>query len=129
MSSGKFDRKLPLSDSGLVTIKGPFDPQDDKVDGARVLFLIVQGEGKDAVIVNGEGTWKRASGNDWSGTTDRHGKHAGGTGLGELELGPARGIALSVVIKPGTTYDDGRKFDPPTIEALTWCADFEFVAP
>src|SRR5262249_11823221 len=99
------------------------------VDGAKVLFLIVQGEGKDAVIVNGEGRWNRADGGEWSGTTDRHGKYVGGSGTGELQLGVARGIALSVVIKPGKTFDQGRKLDPPTIEALTWCADFEFVAP
>ena len=40
-----------------------------------------------------------------------------------------RGIALSVVIKPGSVFDRGRKFDPPTIESLTWCADFKFVEP
>ncbi len=43
-------------------------------------------------------------------------------------MGLARGIALSVVIKPGTILDGGRKkFDPPSIESLTWCADFHFV--
>lgn len=129
MSTGRFDRELPLPSSGLVTIQGPFNPQDSKVNGARVLFLVVQGEGKNAVIVNGEGTWNRANGNQWSGTADRHGKYVGGSGTGELQLGLARGIALSVVIKPGKTFDQGRKFDPPTIEALTWCADFKFVAP
>jgi hypothetical protein len=129
MSTGRFDRSLPLKSSGLVTIKGPFNPQDNKVDSAKVLFLIVQGEGDGAVICDGEGSWERANGNEWSGTTDRHGKYAGGGGTGALHLGRARGIALSVVIKPGKTFDRGRKFDPPTIEALTWCADFEFVAP
>ena len=129
MSHGRFDRKLPLPSSGRVTVKGPFNPQDSKVDSAKVLFLIVQGEGDDAVIVNGEGTWDRANGNEWSGTTDRRGKHAGGKGMGQLHPGLARGIALSVVIKPGKTFDRGRKFDPPTIESLTWCADFQIVAP
>jgi hypothetical protein len=126
---GRFDRTLPLPSSGRITVKGPFNPQDIKVDSAKVLFLIVQGEGDDAVIVSGEGRWSRANGNKWSGTTDRRGKHAGGKGTGRLRRGLARGIALSVVIKPGKTYDRGRKFDPPMIEALTWCADFEFVAP
>jgi hypothetical protein len=128
MSVGRFDRRLPLPSSGRITVKGPFNPQDNKVDSAKVLFLIVQGEGDDAVIASGEGTWNRANGTEWSGTTDRRGKHAGGKGTGRLHRGLARGIALSVVIKPGKTFDRGRKFDPPTIEALT-CADFEFVAP
>jgi hypothetical protein len=129
MTHGRFDRKLPLPKSGRITIKGPFNPQDAKVDSAKVLFLIVQGEGDDAVIVDGEGMWNRANGNEWSGTTARRGKHAGGKGTGPLHRGLARGIALSVVIKPGKTFDGGRKFDPPTIESLTWCADFEFVEP
>jgi hypothetical protein len=129
MGYGRFDRKLPLPRSGRVTIKGPFNPQDSKVDSAKVLFLIVQGEGAEAVIVEGEGTWNRGTGNEWSGTTARSGKHAGGGGTGRLHHGLARGIAHSVVVKPGKTFDRGRKFDPPTIEALTWCADFEFVEP
>lgn len=57
MGVGKFDRNMPLPPRGAVTIKGPFNPQDRAVDAARVLFLIVQGEGADAVIINGEGTW------------------------------------------------------------------------
>jgi hypothetical protein len=129
MSNGRFDRKLPLPSKGPITVKGPFNPQDPKVDGAKVLFLIVQGDGKDAVICEGEGTWNRANGGEWSGTIDRRGKYVGGHGSGQLRAGLARGIALSVVIKPGKTFDRGRKFDPPTIEGLTWCADFEFVAP
>jgi hypothetical protein len=129
MTHGRFDRRLPLPSSGRITVKGPFNPQDNKVDSAKVLFLIVQGEGDDAVIVDGEDTWNRANGNEWSGTTDRRGKHAGGKGTGRLQPGLARGIALSVVFKPAKTFDRGRKFDPPTIESLTWCADFEFVVP
>jgi len=129
MSVGRFDRKLPLPRSGRIRVKGPFNPQDNKVESAKVLFLIVQGEGEDAVIVDGEGTWERAKGDEWSATIDRRGKHVGGKGTGQLHRGLARGIALSVVIKPGKTFDRGHKFDPPTIESLTWCADFEFVAP
>jgi len=129
MSVGRFDRKLPLPRSGRIPVKGPFNPQDNKVESAKVLFLIVQGEGEDAVIVDGEGTWERAKGDEWSGMIDRSGKHVGGKGTGRLHKGLARGIALSVVIKPGKTFDRGRRFDPPTIESLTWCADFEFVAP
>jgi hypothetical protein len=59
MTHGRFDRRLPLPSSGRVTVKGPFNPQDSKVGSAKVLFLIVQGEGDDAVIVNGEDTWNR----------------------------------------------------------------------
>jgi hypothetical protein len=129
MSVGRFDRELPLPRQGRIPVKGPFNPQDRGVDAGRVLFMIVQGEGEDAVIVNGEGTWNRANGTDWSGTAPRSGPHAGGHGTGTLHLGLARGIALSVVIKPGKVFDRGRRFDPPAIEALTWCADFEFVAP
>jgi len=127
MSVGRFDRKMPLPSSGRITIKGPFNPQDAKVESAKVLFLIVQGEGEDAVVVEGEGIWNRKKGDEWAGTTDRRGPHVGGKGTGRLDKGLARGIAHSIVIKPGKTFDRGRKFDPPTIEALTWCADFEFV--
>ena len=67
MAAGRFDRELPLPPQGLIPIKGWFDPQDDAVDEARVLFLIVQGEDEDAVIVNGEGTWHRPNGNDGAG--------------------------------------------------------------
>jgi hypothetical protein len=129
MSIGRFDRKLPLPRQGRVPVKGPFKPQDPAVNAAKVMFLIVQGEGKDAVIVEGEGSWNRADGTDWNGIVDRRGKRVGGQGLGTLKLGLARGIALSVVIKPGSVFDRGRKFDPPTIESLTWCADFQFVEP
>jgi hypothetical protein len=129
MSAGRFDRELPLPRQGRVPVKGPFKPQDPAVNTARVLFLIVQGEGEDAVIVDGEGSWNRANGTDWNGTVDRRGKRVGGKGTGTLKLGLARGIALSVVIKPGSVFDRGRKFDPPAIETLTWCADFKFVEP
>lgn len=129
MSVGRFDRKLPLPRQGRVTVKGPFNPQDRGVDGGRVLFMIVQGDDGEAVVVNGEGTWDRSKGTEWSGTAPRSGPRVNGHGTGTLTLGLARGIALSVVIKPGKVFDRGRRFDPPTIEALTWCADFEFVAP
>ena len=127
MAVGKFDRELPLPPQGRIPIKGPFDPQDRAVDAAKVLFLIVQGDGEDAVVVNGEGTWHRTGGNDWSGTAPRRGPRAGGQGMGALQQGPARGIALSIVIKPGEVFDRGRRFEPPAIETLTWCATFRFV--
>ena len=67
MAAGQIDRKLPLPPQGRVPIKGSFDPQDGAVDAAKVLFLIVQGDGEDAVVVNGEGTWQSADGNEWRG--------------------------------------------------------------
>ena len=127
MAAGRFDPRLPLPTQGRIPIKGPFNPQDRAVDAAKVLFLIVQGEGENAVIVNGEGTWQRAEGNEWSGTAPRTGRLAGGDGTGTLQQGLARGIALSVVIKPGQVFDRGRRFEPPAIETLTWCANFYFV--
>jgi len=143
MGVGKFDPKIPLPDHGDVEIKGPFDPQDHRVNTATVVFLIVQGkERKDAeataeaedaedanpVIIEGVGTWERGRDDDlWTGTVSRYGRRAKG-GEGELHIGLARGIAHSVVSKPS---DDptggGKKFDPPSIESLTWCADFHFV--
>jgi hypothetical protein len=124
MAAGKFDRELPLPPQGPVTIKGPFDPQDSAVDAAKVLFLIVQGEGEDPVIVNGEGKWDRADGKDWHGEAPRTGRRPEG-GTGTLKKGHARGIALSVVIKPAEVVDG--RFEPPPIETLTWCANFNFV--
>jgi len=53
MSVGRFDRELPLPRQGRVPVKGPFNPQDRAANAAKVLFLIVQGEGEDAVIVDG----------------------------------------------------------------------------
>jgi hypothetical protein len=127
MSVGRFDRELELPSQGDVTIKGPFDPNDPEVDGGKILFLIVQGEDENAVIVEGEGTWQKGD-HEWSGKTKRHGKNpAGKPSSDELQPGVARGIALSVVIKPGKVFAGGSKFDPPAIEALTWCADFKFV--
>ena len=127
MAAGRFDRRLPLPKQGRIPIKGPFNPQDRAVDAAKVLFLIVQGDGQDAVVVEGEGTWQRARGNDWRGTVPRRGPRVGGHGMGALRPGHARGIALSVVIKPGKAFDGGRRFEPPAIETLTWCANFQFV--
>lgn len=127
MSVGRFDRELELPSRGDIAVKGPFDPEDAEVGTAKVLFLIVQGEGENTVVVDGEGTWRRGENDDkWTGTASREGNRAGG-GTGELYADGARGIALSVVMKPGKLFDGGSKFDPPSIEALTWCADFRLV--
>ena len=53
-----------------------------------------------------------------------------------------RGIALSIVVQPGHVLEgdevlprgkepkdeDALTFDPPSIEALNWCADVEIVS-
>jgi hypothetical protein len=126
MSVGRFDRKIELPSQGKITVEGPFNPQDRSVTSGRVLFMIVQGEGQDAVMVEGEGGWEKGDRN-WSAKVSRRGTHVGDGSPGDLQLGLARGIALSIVIKPGKVFGGGSKFDPPSIEALTWCADFTFV--
>jgi hypothetical protein len=131
MAAGRFDWELPLPAKleDPVPIKGPFDPQDEdpRVDAAWVLFLIVQGEDEDAdaVIVSGEGKWRRG-GEEWRGKAPRKGRRVGG-GMGTLQKGPARGIALSVLIKPEKVLDSPPRVEPPSIETLTWCANFKFV--
>ena len=140
MSHGKVTKGY-MPDTGEVTVTGTFDPDDPEVDFARIIFLAVQGEGRDAAVARGEGSWIRDEAVEWSGTMERH---------GDLRLGPSnrefslrkrtRGIAISVVVKPGrllervdefppdTESQEGDVvFDPPSIETLTWCADFAIV--
>jgi len=123
MSVGKFHQVDLPPGTGRVTVTGPFDPQDDSVNFAKILFLVVQGDrGGDVAVIPGEGSWSRGSG-DWTGTMQRTGvPDLGGTDR-ELRAGEiARGIAVSIVVKPGKMETDD--FDPPSIEALTWCANF-----
>jgi hypothetical protein len=142
MSHGKFD-PVDLPSQGRVTVTGPFDPQDPKVHFARVLFLVVQGAGTDTIVIPGEGTWSRGGGN-WRGTVQRRGVPDLGGSDRELRANEiARGIAVSIVVKPGRVLVNGEElppgkepdsgdkvtFDPPSIEALTWCADFAVKAP
>ena len=101
MSHGKFS-PISLDSTGTVTVTGPFGPDDPEVDSAKIIFLVVQGEGPNAVVVRGEGPWNRGAGQDWSGDAQRH---------GVLELGPSD-------LELETT-----DFDPPSIEALTWCGN------
>jgi hypothetical protein len=127
MSHGKFDT-VDLPGEGRVTVTGPFDPQDPSVHFARVLFLVIQGKGPDTVVVPGQGTWSRGAGN-WSGTIQRHGVPDLGGSDRELRANEvARGIAVSIVVKPGEVLGND-EFDPPSIEALTWCADFMIKRP
>ena len=123
MGLGRFDREVTLPSAGDITIGGPFNPQDPKVESAKLLFLIVQDDGPNAVTVEGEGSWKKGDAS-WSGVAKRRGKLPNGN-QGSLHAGLARGIALSVVVKPGKLT--AGTFDPPQIEALTWCANFMLV--
>jgi hypothetical protein len=127
---GQFDPELTLPDDPTkrVTISGPLQEVDPKDTEAAVLFLIVQGEGRNALTVQGTGRWRRgSSSNDppWSGTVKREGKTVVGRPK-KLKTGKARGIGLAIVVKPGN-LDESGEFVPPSIEALTWCADFKFV--
>jgi hypothetical protein len=130
MSHGKFTKGY-LPAAGDVTVTGPFRPDDAEVDFAKVVFLVVQGRAQDTVVVRGEGEWKRdpgANSTEWRGTCPRFGDPALGGSDKELEEESGRltrGIALSVVVQPGRVEDG--EFDPPSIEALNWCADLEIV--
>lgn len=125
MSVGKF-HQVNLPQAGRVTVTGPFNPQDDRVHFAKVLFLAVQGEGPDTVVIPGEGSWSKGAG-DWTGTMQRNGVRDLGGSDRDLRAGEiARGIAVSIVVKPGEVLGE-KAFDPPSIEALTWCANFMIV--
>ena len=127
MGVGKFDRNMPLPPRGAVTIKGPFNPQDRAVDAARVLFLIVQGEGADAVIINGEGTWERAHGDEWSGTIPRRGLAFRGRRNGNLGTGARTWHRTFGGYQAGQAPRRWTQIRSAVIESLTWCADFHFV--
>jgi hypothetical protein len=141
MGFGRFDRRIPLS-SDPVEVMGPFDPEDHKVDEADVLFLIIQGQGKNSVVAKGLGMWERGkNGDKWTGKVPLNGKKRKPDGDdGTLTQGMARGIALAIVIKSGELFEDeplGEEegpaqagpvwiFDPPQVEGVTWCSNFLF---
>lgn len=152
MGHGKFT-KVYLPATGDVTVTGPFNPDDDEVKVARIVFLIVQGMKQgtalDTVVVKGEGEWHRTqpgyTRTEWRGTCPRSGDPDLGPSSNELQASPdvfTRGIALSIVIQPGHLLEgddvlprgeepkdeDALTFDPPSIEALNWCADVEMVS-
>ena len=149
MGHGKFTKGY-LPAQGDVTVTGPFDPDDPEVDFARIAFLVVQGRAQDTVVVRGNGEWHRNLGPEWRGTVPRRGNLALGPSAKALQVDDGRltrGIALSVVVQPGHVLKNGKvfprgkkpkptelksgaapAFDPPAIEALTWCADFEIVS-
>jgi hypothetical protein len=128
---GKFDKELVLPAEGAMEVRGPFTPDEDET-AAVVHFLIIQG-GEDrsapadqTVTVVGHGAWKKGE-KEWSGTASTKGRlPLGGEGL--LQPGLARGIGLAVAVKPERLTDDSPpKFDPPSYQTLTWCADFQLV--
>jgi len=128
MSHGKITAgNLPAA--GNLTVTGPFRPDDPAVNFAKIIFVVVQGmagaPAGNTVVVRGEGAWKRPNSGtaDWSGTASRKGDPALGPSTKDLQVGPARGIALSVAVQPGKVLPSG-DFDPPSIETLTWCANF-----
>src|SRR5205809_7194411 len=63
--NGQFDSPitLPTNLTDLVDISGPLVDVDPKATKAKVLFLIVQGDGANAVTVYGEGAW--TGGTSW----------------------------------------------------------------
>jgi hypothetical protein len=133
MGHGKFT-KAYLPAAGDVTVIGPFNPDDDEVDFAKLVFLVVQGRAEDTVVVRGEGTWHRDPSRpprertEWRGTCKRFGDPRLGPSDKELQEEPGRrtrGIAVSIVVQLGRVEDG--EFDPPSIESLNWCADLEIV--
>jgi hypothetical protein len=122
---GMFHRQLPLPARGSVQITGLFKPdRGEKAKSAKIIFLIVQGNGPNAVTVHGEGTWVAGGPDEWTGTVSRRGTLPRG-GPRSLKRGLARGIAMATVVKPGRLT--GSRFEAPTIQSLTWCSDFDFV--
>jgi hypothetical protein len=127
--TGKFDKELVLPEAGDMTVSGPLIGDGDE-DAATVHFLIVQGEGDDTVLAIGQGKWERGGGTKpnpkWSATLPVDaGRHPDGKPGGFRTGKVARGIGLAIAVKPGSV--ENGEFDPPSFQALTWCADFKFV--
>jgi hypothetical protein len=132
---GQFKHELTLpAGGGVINVIGPFKVDNEEgidkdIKRAVVHFLIVQGEGSDTVIGEGQGEWKRGD-DDWTGDLrPQDCKHPNGTPgqfSTEVDHGIARGIGLAVAIKAGRVREDG-EFDPPSFQTLTWCANFKFV--
>ena len=129
---GKFNKRITLpSKGGDIDVRGPFTADGDET-AAVIHFLIVQG-GEDhdspadqTVTVIGQGLWQKGD-SEWSATVSPQGRLPSG-GDGWLHGGLARGIALAVAVKPeGLTDDRPPRFDAPSYQTLTWCADFQLV--
>jgi hypothetical protein len=120
-----------------VTATGTFDPQNPDVKHATILFMVVQGENDSMVWTRGYGVWEKndpATGEQadpnrvvpWVGTASAEGDGVNGS-RGWLEPGQdngtVRGIAVALVVLPAQPGQGDRadKFEPPTIQGLTWC--------
>jgi len=127
----------------VVTATGTFDPQDPDIKHATVLFMVVQGENDSMVWTHGSGEWKRRepdagapadpeSGDPWVGTAGAEGDSVNGS-RGWLEPGQdngtVRGIAVALAVLPAQKGLGARadRFEPPTIQALTWCVSTKLV--
>jgi hypothetical protein len=130
--TGRFNKRITLPPKGGdIDVRGPFTGDGDET-AAVIHFLIVQGgeehnsPADQTVTVIGQGSWENGD-SEWSGTVSPQGRLPSG-GNGWLHPGLARGIALAVAIKPESlTDDDPPKFDAPSYQTLTWCADFQLV--
>ena len=131
--TGQFDDTLTLPASGSIEVKGPLqvdDVIDSDIKSAVIHFLIVQGEGDDAVTAVGQGHWARPA-SEWTAELPVDAGRLPDdpdtpvTFSTDVQNGTARGIGLAIAIKPGKVRN--RTFVPPAIQALTWCAEFKFV--
>jgi hypothetical protein len=146
---GQLTEVMLINNGSEVLVRGTFDPGDDDIDKAKVLFLIVQGDGgKKTVILEGEAKWKRTrkrGGGNWTVLVDNAGVFPKSDGTAAKGSGASnsakaclefkgtkpeermvRGIALAIAIKPAkpaTQLALKGKFNPPQIEALTWCVE------
>ena len=88
------------------------------------------------MIVEGEAKWKRNVDDEWKIKVRNKGVFprpksgaAPNNSKARLEYKRnvkqrmVRGIALAIAIKPAKPADVPRKFNPPQIEALTWCVE------
>jgi len=123
-----------VRDGNEVTATGTFNPENPKIKHATVLFMVVQGEDDSMVWTHGSAAWA-ADPDDptkkvpWVGTASAEGDGVEGK-RGWLDPGTVRGIAVALVVLPAQPGegDGARKFEPPTIQALTWCVSSKLVA-
>lgn len=134
---GMFKEVKLVARGTKVSVTGDFDPGNREIRKAKVLFMVVQGDGgPDTVILEGEADWKRAAGSankkvPWSVQMVNRGvfAHAGRKGTAKLKPDakhPVRGIAHAIAFRPAKS---GSVFEPPQIEALTWCVETPLKSP
>jgi hypothetical protein len=118
---------LPSNTNDPVEVSGPLLDVDPGAERAWLVCVLVQGDMDDKnenpVWVEGTGSWQKGD-TDWSGTVARKGRVIGGGG-GQRALGPgpARGIAVAVVVTEEEAVPG--KLVPPSIDTLTWCVNIE----